>query len=54
MSVAEALLWGCYGWLMGDMALLGYGLVASVGSTLILGRWLATGPRFRLAGSGNT
>jgi uncharacterized protein with PQ loop repeat len=47
LAIAEAVLWGCYGWLMRDAALIGYGLVTSVGSVLILGRWLVTWPRWR-------
>lgn len=53
LSAVEALLWGWYGWLVSDVALLGYGLVTGIGSMLILGRWLATRPRFRLAATGN-
>lgn len=53
LSATEAFLWGWYGWLVGDIALLGYGLVTGIGSMLILGRWLATGPKFRIAASGN-
>lgn len=54
LSAGEALLWGYYGWLISDFALIGYGLVTGIGSILILGRWMATGPRFRLADSGRT
>jgi len=39
---------GGYGWLVDDMALLGYGLVTCVGSLLILTRWFATQPRVRM------
>ncbi len=52
LSGAEALLWGWYGWLVADLALLGYGLVTAAGSLLILRRWLATRPRLRPATSG--
>ena len=47
LALAEAALWGCYGWLMRDAALIGYGLVTSLGSVLILARWTATRPRWR-------
>jgi uncharacterized protein with PQ loop repeat len=47
LSIAEAMLWGCYGLLVGDLALIGYGLVTSAGSALILGRWAATSSRWR-------
>jgi hypothetical protein len=49
LAAAEAVLWGWYGWLVGDMALIGYGLVTGVGSMLVLGRWLSTRPRMRTA-----
>ena len=42
LSAAEALCWGAYGILIGDGALVGYGLVTSIGSVLILGRWWIT------------
>jgi uncharacterized protein with PQ loop repeat len=54
LSAGEAMLWGYYGWLISDFALIGYGLVTGIGSILILGRWMATGPGFRLADSGRT
>ena len=47
LAIAEAMLWGCYGLLVGDLALIGYGLVTSAGSALILGRWAATSSRWR-------
>jgi uncharacterized protein with PQ loop repeat len=47
LAIAEAVLWGCYGWLMRDAALVGYGLVTSVASVLILGRWMVTRPLWR-------
>jgi uncharacterized protein with PQ loop repeat len=52
LSAAEALLWGWYGWLVRDIALLGYGLVTGLGSMLILRRWLSTRPRLRTATTG--
>jgi uncharacterized protein with PQ loop repeat len=52
LSAAEALLWGWYGWLVSDVALLGYGLVTGLGSALILRRWLSTRPRLRAATTG--
>jgi uncharacterized protein with PQ loop repeat len=45
----EAILWGIYGWLVSDTALLGYGLVTCFASMLILGRWMATRPRWRVS-----
>lgn len=39
LSAGEALCWGAYGALVGDPALVGYGVVTSVGSALILVRW---------------
>jgi len=54
LSAGEAFLWGYYGWLMTDVALVGYGLVTGIGSMLILARWATTSPRFRLADSGRT
>ena len=42
LSAAEALCWGTYGMLIGDGALVGYGLVTSIGSALIFGRWWMT------------
>lgn len=44
LAIAEAVLWGLYGMLVSDAALVGYGLVTTTGSMLILGRWLATRP----------
>lgn len=52
LAIAEAVLWGCYGWLMRDAALVGYGLVTSVGSVLILGRWMVTRPRWQAPAPG--
>lgn len=45
LGLCEAVLWGVYGWLVSDMALVGYGLVTCAGSILILGRLIATRPR---------
>ena len=52
LSGAEALLWGWYGWLVADLALLGYGLVTALGSIVILRCWLSTRPRLRPATTG--
>jgi uncharacterized protein with PQ loop repeat len=49
LSIAEAVLWGCYGLLVWDLALIGYGMVTSVGSALILGRRMAALSRWRSA-----
>lgn len=49
LSIGEAMLWGIYGTIVGDAALLGYGLVTSVGSTLVLGRVLVTCQANRMA-----
>lgn len=44
LSLAEATCWGAYGHIVGSPALLGYGLVTSIGSALILGRrWVVCG-----------
>ncbi len=45
LAAAEAVLWGTYGWGIGDPALLGYGVFTATASLLILGRWAATHPR---------
>jgi uncharacterized protein with PQ loop repeat len=45
LSLCEAVLWGLYGWLVSDTALVGYGLFTGAGSILILGRLIATRPR---------
>jgi len=46
LGAAEAVCWGGYGLLVGDLALVGYGLVTSAGSTLILARrWTTRTPR---------
>ena len=39
---------GSYGWLVGDLALIGYGLVTCLGSMLILVRWSFTQARWRM------
>jgi uncharacterized protein with PQ loop repeat len=49
LCLGEAALWGVYGWLVSDTALVGYGLFTCAGSILILGRLAAT--RTRLARS---
>jgi hypothetical protein len=46
LCAAEAVLWGLYGWVVSDTALVGYGLVTAAGSMLILGRWFAIRDRF--------
>lgn len=46
IGIVEAVLWGLYGLVVNDVALVGYGLVTSAGSMLILGRWLATRARW--------
>ena len=52
LSAIEAGLWGWYGWLVGDLALLGYGVVTGVGSLVVLRRWMAARPRLRPALTG--
>lgn len=42
LGLGEALCWGAYGYLLASPALVGYGLVTSIGSLLILGRWWVT------------
>jgi len=42
LCAAEAVCWGTYGHLMGDSALVGYGIVTSVGSLLIVARSRST------------
>jgi uncharacterized protein with PQ loop repeat len=42
LGTCEAVLWGAFGWLVGEAAMVGYGVITSVGSLLILGRWWAT------------
>lgn len=39
LSIGEAALWMSYGMMIGDIALIGYGLVTSIGSGLVLGGW---------------
>ena len=48
LAGAEAILWGIYGWLAGDLALVGYGVFSTAAATFIIGRWLATHPRFTM------
>lgn len=45
LMVLEAVAWGGYGWLTGDIALIGYGLITAVGSSLVLGRAVAPRPK---------
>ena len=49
LSVVEAGLWGVYGWMVADPALVGYGVVTSGGSLLVLVRLALLAPRVRLA-----
>lgn len=42
LCAAEAVCWGAYGLLMGDGALVGYGMVTSVGSLMIVARSRST------------
>lgn len=42
IAVVEAIVWGGYGWIVGDPPLVGYGIITALGSALILGRtWTA-------------
>jgi len=45
LAGAEAVLWGVYGWLAADLALVGYGVFSTAAAILIIGRWVATHPR---------
>lgn len=47
LGTGEATLWGAFGWLVHDLALVGYGLLTTTGSVLILARWLVV--RHRVA-----
>jgi hypothetical protein len=51
LSLAEAALWGVYGWMVADTALVGYGLVTSAGSLLVLFRLAGLAPRVVLVSS---
>ncbi len=51
LSLAEAGLWGLYGWMVADPALVGYGVVTSGGSLLVLARLALLAPRVRLVSS---
>ena len=42
-------MWGWYGWLIGDLTLLGYGVVTGVGSLFVLVREPVSRPRLRPA-----
>jgi hypothetical protein len=44
LMVFEAVMWGGYGWLTADTALVGYGAVTAIGSGLVLGRSLLARP----------
>jgi uncharacterized protein with PQ loop repeat len=44
LMVVEAVMWGGYGWLTADIALIGYGAVTAIGSGLVVGRSLLTRP----------
>jgi uncharacterized protein with PQ loop repeat len=46
LGLVEAVLWAFYGLVVSDVALVGYGLVTSAGSMLILGRLLANRRRW--------
>jgi hypothetical protein len=43
--VLEALAWGGYGWLTRDIALMGYGIITAIGSSLVLSRSMAPRPK---------
>ncbi len=45
IAATEAVLWGIYGWGVGDPALVGFGFFTATASLLILGRWVVTQPR---------
>jgi hypothetical protein len=45
LMVAEAVMWGGFGLLTADVALIGYGAITAVGSGLVLGRSLLTRPK---------
>lgn len=49
LMVVEAVMWGGYGLLTADIALIGYGAITSIGSGLVLGRSILTRPE--LSGS---
>jgi uncharacterized protein with PQ loop repeat len=49
LMVVEALMWGGYGLLIADVALVGYGAITAFGSSLVLARSTTTRPR--VAGS---
>lgn len=51
LMVAEAMMWGGFGWITGDLPLIGYGVITMVGCGLILARYWATRPRMRLVPS---
>ena len=45
LMVLEALAWGGYGWLTRDIALMGYGIITAIGSSLVLSRSMAPRPK---------
>jgi len=49
LAGAEAVLWGIYGWLAGDLALVGYGVFSTAAAIFIIGRWVATHPMRTMA-----
>jgi uncharacterized protein with PQ loop repeat len=44
LSLADAIVWGAYGWALGDPALLGYFVVLAVSSMIVLVRLRQTAP----------
>ena len=49
LAGVEAILWGVYGWMVSDTALVGYGLVTTIASALILCRWVTTRPGWEVS-----
>jgi hypothetical protein len=45
LMVVEAVMWGGYGVLTADIALIGYGAITAIGSGFVLGRSIVTRPR---------
>jgi hypothetical protein len=45
LMVVEAAAWGGYGLMTADIALIGYGTITAIGSSLVLGRSIGTRPR---------
>lgn len=50
IALVEAILWGFYGWFHEDLAIVLFGILATLTSTLILTRYLATRHRWAAAG----